>query len=246
MPNPYFRFKRFTVVHDRCAMKVGTDGVLLGAWVDVTDVQTVLEIGTGSGLIALMLAQRISDTGRSTPSIDGVEVDHAASQQAAENVGSSPWADRIRIHHAAIQSYAADCRYRYDLIVSNPPFFNHAIPGDSSRAVARHTQTLTAETLLEIADRLLVDEGRLCLIYPVAQAETLMIAAPMHNFVARRILRVRPTPSLPVKRVLIELVKSTPHGAPPATETSTIALELARHTYTPEFIALIRDFYLKY
>ena len=160
MPNPYFCFKQFTIHHDRCAMKVGTDGILLGAWADIGGALRVLDIGTGSGLIALMLAQRIKAANKFAPLIDAVEVDFSAGEQATENVRNSPWSESIRVHRSTIHSYAAPCPHRYNLIISNPPFFSSKLATeDQPRSVARHTQELTPEALAEIADQLLLEEG---------------------------------------------------------------------------------------
>ena len=138
MPNPYFSFKQFTVYHDRCAMKVGTDGVLLGAWTDVSGARDILDIGTGTGLIALMLAQR------SEAHIVAVDIDEDAVKQAKENVEKSPWPGRIEVERHDICCFNSDIRY--DVIVSNPPyFFNSLKCPDGQRNIARHTVGLNFE-----------------------------------------------------------------------------------------------------
>jgi tRNA1Val (adenine37-N6)-methyltransferase len=234
MANLYFRFKQFTVWQDRCAMKVGTDGVLLGAWADPAAARRILDIGCGSGLIALMLAQR------SKARIDAVDIDHAACRQAEHNRQCSPWADRIAIHHAPIQTYASECRY--DLAVANPPYFTHAgQTARRSRAIARHDGTLKQAELLEAARRLLSDQGRLAVIYPLPQARSFERRASGEGWFCRHKLHIKPLPDKPVKRVLLEFVRQ-----PASCREDTMALERARHVYTEEFIALIRDFYLKY
>ena len=136
MPNPYFQFKRFTVYHDRCAMKVGTDGVLLGAWTDVSSSQQILDIGTGTGLIALMLAQR-----NVTAHITAIDIDEEAIEQAQGNIAASPWKNRIEVMKQDFCQYSAN--RLFDTIVSNPPYFNQSLKGpDSQRNTARHTDSL--------------------------------------------------------------------------------------------------------
>ncbi|QKJ88267.1 tRNA1(Val) (adenine(37)-N6)-methyltransferase [Paramixta manurensis] len=158
-----FTFKQFFIAHDRCAMKVGTDGVLLGAWVPVARVTRALDIGTGSGLIAIMLAQR---TG-SDVHIDAVELDDSAALQAAENAAECPWAERISIHQQDIISWAQNREARYSLIVSNPPFFTPGTACSSpERAAARATHTLDHAALLGCAEALIDEEGFFCVILP--------------------------------------------------------------------------------
>ena len=145
MSNPYFRFKQFTVWHDRCAMKVGTDGVLIGAWCDVDACRRILDVGCGTGLISLMIAQRTSDR----TMIEGVEIDAVAAEQAAENTDRSPWKNRLRIHTSDFLDFATSATVRYDHIVSNPPYFEKSLlPEDAARLTARHTGRLTYESLL--------------------------------------------------------------------------------------------------
>ncbi|WP_455425435.1 tRNA1(Val) (adenine(37)-N6)-methyltransferase [Dryocola sp. LX212] len=158
-----FTFKQFFIAHDRCAMKVGTDGTLLGAWAPVANVKSVLDIGTGSGLLALMLAQR---TGDDVP-IDAVELDPVAAEQAAENASTCPWASRINVHCADIREWAQQASQRYNLIVSNPPFFEQGSTCASpERAQARYTTTLDHSALLNSATQLITEDGFFCVIMP--------------------------------------------------------------------------------
>lgn len=150
-----FKFKQFSVSDDRSTMKVGTDAVLLGAWADVANAKSILDIGTGCGVIALMLAQR------SNAIVDAVEIDVESAKQAKENFDASPW--KINIHNTAVQDLAG----QYDLIVSNPPFFNNSLlPPASSRQKARHTTTLTHEDLMKSVSRLLTPGGKFAVIVP--------------------------------------------------------------------------------
>lgn len=156
-----FRFKQFSLEDDRCAMKVGTDAVLLGAWVNVEGASRILDVGTGCGIIALMLAQRTSHD----VIIEGIEVEPTDAEQAQKNVTNSPWANRVSIHSVALQDFRLSARF--DLIVSNPPYFiNSQLPPAAHRAQARHTQSLSFEELISHSLRLLNSNGRLAVILP--------------------------------------------------------------------------------
>lgn len=236
MPNPYFCFKKFTVFHDRCAMKVGTDGVLLGAWTSITNTQQILDIGTGTGLIALMLAQR------SLAQIDAVEIDREACNQARENINNSPWPNRIQIYHNSIQNYTINCPKRYNLLISNPPFFTNASKAAiKERTVARHSDLLEQFEILQIAENLLYEDGRLAIIYPTEQAIIFQEKAETFGFSCQRKLYVKSTPQSPIKRILLELGKIEREY-----QESTLIIETTRHNYSAEFVGLIKDFYLKY
>jgi len=158
-----FTFKQFFVAHDRCAMKVGTDGVLLGAWAPVARVNRILDIGTGSGLLALMLAQRTEDA----VTIDAVEIDAAAAEQARENAAASPWHKRVQVHAADIQSWVAQQTGRYELIVSNPPYFAPGVEcATPQRDLARSTASLEHSALLACAASSITEEGFFCVVLP--------------------------------------------------------------------------------
>lgn len=158
-----FTFKKFFVAHDRCAMKVGTDGILLGAWAPIARINRILDIGTGSGLLALMLAQRTE----ANVHIDAVELDENAAGQARENVAESPWPEKISVHTADIQSWVAAADYRYDLIVSNPPYYTQGVECSTpEREQARYTTTLDHQTLLSCAADAITEEGFFCVVLP--------------------------------------------------------------------------------
>ena len=218
-------------------MKVGTDGVLLGAWVDVAGVERILDIGTGTGLMALMLAQR------SSAHVDAIEIDGAAACQAQKNVQRSPWAERVQVYQTSLQSYLPKKSHRYDLLVSNPPFFQQALPApDASRSLARHGDQLAPLDLVQAATRLLTERGRLAVIYPVETALHLLKIGIEHGLSCRRQLNIKPKPHLPVKRLALELSRDRQ-----PTETATLIIENeTRHHYTSEFVALIKPFYLNY
>ena len=237
MANPYFQFKKFTIWHDKCAMKVGTDAVLLGAWVNLADCKNILDIGTGTGIIALMLAQR------STGDIDAIDIDNDACIQAEENVKASPFAERIRVIHAACSEFAGSVtRKKYDLIVSNPPYFINSLKcPDDKRSVARHTDSLPLSELVENACSLLSSSGRIALVLPYEQLEEVESIARKNSLFVSRQTDVIPVPGAHPKRLLIELSAVEAD----ATNRDTLVIEESRHQYTPEYIALTKDFYLK-
>lgn len=158
-----FTFKQFFVAHDRCAMKVGTDGILLGAWAPIARVNRILDIGTGSGLLALMLAQRTE----ASVTLDAVELDVDAAAQAAENVQESPWAQRIAVHQADVRDWIAGQNSRYDLIVSNPPYYEQGVEcATPQREQARYTTSLDHTALLACAADAITEEGFFCVVLP--------------------------------------------------------------------------------
>ena len=232
MPNPYFRFKQFTVFHDLCAMKVGTDGVLLGAWADCSSAQTILDIGTGSGLIALMLAQRSNAT------ITAIDIDESAYIQAGVNFKESPFNDRLNVYHSSIQQFSAPTKY--DLIVSNPPYFSNSLQSpDASRTHARHTDSLPLSDLIKYSQLLLSPKGKLSLILPADVFEQVNSQALENSLFLCRKTLVRPTPSQAPKRVLLEYsqVQQT-------LIEDELFIEKSRHVYSEEYRKLTSEFYL--
>ena len=236
MPNPYFEFKQFTVFHDKCAMKVGTDGVLLGAWASINNAEKILDIGTGSGLVALMLAQRARSA-----QIDSIEIDAEATKQANQNFKDSPFCNISACQNISLQDFAKKETGKYDLIVSNPPFFLQSLKSpDAQRTTARHTDSLPIEVLIESASQLLNRDGRISFIFPSTEKEYLLSLAKNHNLCVSRITNVYPTPESDIKRVLLEFSK-----AHKPTEESILIIENSRHNYSPQFETLLKDFYLK-
>lgn len=233
MPNPYFSFKHFTVYHDRCAMKVGTDGVLLGAWTDVSSVRRVLDIGTGTGLISLMLAQRCP------ASIKAVDIVPEAVEQAKINVAASSWSDRIEVElHDICQYESEEC---FDVIVSNPPYFADSVRcPDSKRNTARHMDNLDFESLIKAVARLLAPEGTFSVIIPTDGMCLFVAIATRYGLHRIRETRVHTKPGAEPKRVLLAFKRF-----PTECVTDSLTIELSRHIYSKEYIALTRDFYLK-
>ncbi|MDD3490259.1 MAG: methyltransferase [Paludibacter sp.] len=236
MPNPYFKFKQFTVYHDKCAMKVGIDGVLLGAWADANNSESILDVGTGSGLIALMLAQR------SEAAITAIDIVADAVIQATENIENSPWKSRIHTVQTTLQHFAGNAETKFDLIVSNPPFFINSLKApEEKRNTARHTDTLTHEELIDNAIKLLSDNGRLSIILPVEEGTKCIEYANSKGLYCKKLVKVQPRPEKAAHRLLIEF---TPVEC--ETEISEICIENGgRGSYTEEFSRLLRDFYLK-
>ncbi len=236
MSNSYFRFKQFTIHQEHCAMKVGTDGVLLGAWVSTMNCDTILDIGTGTGLIALMLAQRCK------AKIDAIEIDAEAATQAKENVALSPWKQQIQVFHTSLQEYSSVEKV-YDLVVSNPPFFSNALPAPClKRNVARHNSKLTLHELLEAVNTMIKTDGRLGIILPPDMFNQFVELAKEKRLFLVRNTMVKPSPHAEVKRVLAEFSRFIR-----PINTSVLVIEkYGRHKYSEEYIALTKDFYLKF
>ncbi|MDR0413039.1 MAG: methyltransferase [Dysgonamonadaceae bacterium] len=231
MSNSFFYFKQFTVYHDLCAMKVGTDGVLLGAWTDCGNAANILDVGSGSGLIALMLAQR------SGASIDAVDIDGNACEQSAVNFGNSPFAARLKIHRVDFNAYFP--AVRYDLIVSNPPYFARSLKSpDAGRCVARHAEKLSFEDLFGKSAALLTGKGRLSLILPADTFDRIQSIAGENNLFLRRKTTVRPHAASPPKRILLEYSKEKTQP-----EEDELLIEKAPRVYSDEYRALTSDYY---
>ncbi|MBP1593508.1 MAG: putative O-methyltransferase [Bacteroidetes bacterium] len=235
MPNPYFKFKQFTVWHDKCAMKVGTDGVLLGAWADVSNANSVLDIGAGTGLVALMIAQRCN------AEILAIEIDNNAAIQATGNKDMSPWGERISIIQADFKTFESNTKF--DVIVSNPPYFsNSLLPPDIKRSTARHTNELSYYELFEGVAKLISPKGNFSLIIPADVIDKIVEIAAIFDLYPIRQTNVLPKQDSLPKRVLISFSnKKDVIFAKP----NDLIIELARHQYTPEYIELTKEYYLK-
>ncbi len=231
----YFQFKQFTILQEHSAMKVGTDGVLLGAWAHGEQATHILDIGTGTGLIALMLAQR------SNALIDALELDEAAYHEARHNVAQSPWPERINIWHGSFQDFAKQAAPSYDLVVCNPPFFNHSLKASSEqRTKARHTDTLTTTDIFSGVQGLLTPNGRFEVIIPAENLTAYKQSVAQHQCYLNHLLWIKPTPEKDAKRVLCSFSK-TPF---PLNEETLIVESGGRHIYSEEYKKLTKDFYL--
>lgn len=235
-----FKFKEFTVHQDKTAMKVGTDAVLLGAWCNLGDYpDTMLDVGSGTGVISLMLAQR-SDA----MTIDAVEVDANAYEQTVENFEQSDWGDRLFCYNASFVEFAeemAEEEEEYDIIISNPPFYtDNYETEDVARNKARFTSSLSFEELLKGVSEILSENGRFSTIIPFKEEENFIELAKKHNLYLNRVCRIKGTPTTEIKRSLLELsfVEST-------IQEEELIIETKRHQYTDAYVNLTKDFYLK-
>jgi len=217
-------------------MKVGTDGVLLGAWADVDQVEKGLDIGTGTGVIALMLAQRAQRA-----VIHAVEIDEDSFQQARGNAQRSPWADRLLVHHASIQDFATRYSAEYDLIVSNPPFFSGGtFSNNQERNSVRHTIKLPHGDLLSASRSLLRPQGRFCVVLPYIEGLRFQELAASYRLFCNRVLEVKPRPDRPVERLLLEF-ETTRRTLQ---KEQLIIQEAGSDAWTEAYTVLTRAFYL--
>ena len=232
-----FQFKQFSVNQDKCAMKIGTDGVLLGAWTSLENTPySIMDIGTGTGIIALMLAQRSN-----AEQIDAMEIDDDAYEQAVDNFENSPWGDRLFCYHAGLDEFLEEPEDEYDIIVSNPPFYTEDYTsGDDQRDKARFTASLPFEDLVEAAALLLSDNGIFSVIIPFKEEDNFVALARDLDLFPFKITRVKGTPTTDIKRSMMAFSRDEREIA-----TDELIIETARHEYTPEYIALTKDFYLK-
>lgn len=230
-----FHFKKFSVSHDNSTHKVGTDGVLLGAWTNVENAKDILDIGTGSGVIALMLAQRTPESSH----IDAVEINERDAAQAKENFKRSPWAEKISIHNTSIQDFKPN--KTYDLIVSNPPFFiNSYLPPDADRTKARHTSDLPFEDIIQKTKSLLKATGRLSIVLPPNEATKFTELASGHNLKLQRQLSFQSRKHKPVERLLLEFGFENF-----TTERTELLLYQQNDEWTESYRGLMKDFLLK-
>ena len=232
-----FQFKQFSVQQDKSAMKVGTDGVLLGAWAPLDHRPfSILDIGAGTGLIALMLAQRSN-----AEQIDGIEIDDDAYEQAVENFENSPWGDRLFCYHAGLDEFMDEPEDEYDLIVSNPPFYTDGyLSGDEQRDKARFTESLPFEDLIEASALLLSEDGVMAVIIPFKEEEKFIALAKEDELYPFKITRVKGTPTTEVKRSLIAFSRDVKEIV-----IDELTIEIERHNYTEAYTELTKEFYLK-
>jgi tRNA1Val (adenine37-N6)-methyltransferase len=238
MANSFFKFKQFVVHQDLAAMKVGTDGVLLGAWASALHVKDILDIGTGTGLIALMLAQR-----NHAAQIDALEIDANACEQARLNFKQNEWMYRLRVIEDNLQHYSRSASKKYDLLVSNPPFFNNALKNEcQKKALARHTDSLSFQDLLHGVKLLLQPNGLFCVVLPADEKEKFIHLAIKEGLFLKNILLVKPTPVKQPKRVLMEF---SFHKLE-VSEHIMVVEEFGRHGYSEAYKELTKDFYLAF
>lgn len=235
--NQPFEFKQFTVEQDRCAMKIGTDGVLLGAWVSLEkNPFSILDIGAGTGIIALQLAQR-SDA----EMIDALEIDENAFEQCVDNFENSSWADRLFCYHASLEELVEEIEEKYDLIISNPPFYSEDFKtSNQSRDIARFNDALPFDELIDSSSRLLSDEGVFAVIIPRKEEEKFIKMASEVNLFPNRICRVRGNISSEEKRSMLEFSFEKT-----SLLVENLTIEISRNNYTEEYKNVVKDFYMK-
>lgn len=235
--NKPFQFKQFTVNQDRCAMKIGTDSVLLGAWASLDhNPFSVLDIGAGTGVLSLMLAQRSN-----AELIDALEIDSDAYEQCVENFEQSPWGDRLFCYHASLDEFTNEIDDQYDLIISNPPFYSEDSKTNiPERNLARFQDAMPFQHLLECTSKLLSENGLFSVIIPYKEEQNFIQLASDFSLFPNRILHVKGAENTPIKRSLIEFsfIEET-------VKYSNLIIETERHNYTKDYIDLTKDFYLK-
>lgn len=216
-------------------MKVGADGVTLGAWADVSNVKHALDVGCGSGLITLMIAQR------SDAYITAIDIDEQSVIQTRENITESPWQNRIDVHHSSLQDFVKNAVLKFDLIVCNPPFFINSMKSPSSlRTLARHNDSLPFSDLINNSKRLLADQGRLCIILPKEEGRVFIEEAERNELFCVQQVTVFPNYQKPAKRLLLEFSL-----AEKIRRESQLTIEEERGVYAAEYTDLVKDFYLK-
>ncbi|WP_412559803.1 tRNA1(Val) (adenine(37)-N6)-methyltransferase [Winogradskyella sp. MIT101101] len=235
--NKPFQFKQFTVNQDRCAMKIGTDGVLLGAWTSVDhNPFNVLDIGAGTGILSLMIAQRSH-----AEQIEAIEIDDDAFEQCAENFENSPWNDRLFCFHASLLEYIEAVDEKFDLIICNPPFYSEDYKTeDKARNLARFSDAMPMEHIIFAVINFLSENGIFSIVIPHKMENTFIEEASLIGLSPNRILRVKGNPNSEIKRSLIEFSYTETE-----THTSELIIETSRHQYTDDYINLTKDFYLK-
>ncbi|HET6556192.1 MAG TPA: methyltransferase [Prolixibacteraceae bacterium] len=236
--NNYFQFKQFRVVQQHSAMKVGVDGVLIGSWADVSGAHRILDIGAGTGLIALMMAQRCPQA-----MIDAIDIDPEACMESQFNAEQSPWAERINVKCSSLEDYVKTCDQKYDLIVSNPPYFSNGIKAPHlSRSAARHADSLPLDELMAALAILLVKGAKSALILPSESLSEVKHLTDKNKLFLSRLCLVKPNPSKPAFRIMVELTNE-----PSTLKEEELMIEYDQHfDYTPEYRKLTRDFYLKF
>jgi len=237
MAEPYFQFKKFRVYHSAGGFKVGTDGVLLGAWAPVKDDDSVLDIGTGTGIISLMLAQRAK------VSVDLIEINPIAADQAKRNVMCSSFSD-MRVYNEDVAEFVNRGK-QYDFVVCNPPFYSHSQPSkDVSIRLAKHTVTLNPSDLFKHASQLLNSDGRFAVIFPQSEYDVFFNSAKAEGFFAREVVNVFPQPDYPLIRLMVCFTKED-IGEPKKTDF-LIEKSVKRHDYSDEYKELTKEYFLRF
>lgn len=229
-----FLFRRFSLVHSRSAMKIGTDGVLVGAWADAADARTILDVGTGCGIIALMMAQRFPQA-----QIDAIDTDRGSLEDAAENFTASPWADRLSLIAGDFSTHRFEMKY--DFIVSNPPFYSEDTESpDAPRASARNAKALPPETIAGRSAELLSPKGRIAVIYPYDAKRRITEIFARQGFYPCAATNVRDSPSAPLKRSLMCFSRGRNTGC----DTGELCIRSGDGLWSDAYRALTGDFHI--
>lgn len=233
-----FQFKQFAIQQEKVAMKLGTDAMLLGSWADIENVSNALDIGSGTGILALMIAQR-----NSIAMIDGIDINKEAVEQAKENVLASPWKNRIHILHSDLANFYNDCNKKYDLIICNPPYFSngfHVV--NSGRNIARVAKNLNSELLFKATQNLLNETGKLAVIIPFENTEKFLESAMQHKLFCSRKTIVYSKADKPPIRILLEIKKQQS-----IVQENILIIEGENpNTYSDTFKTLTEEFYLHF
>lgn len=234
--NP-FQLKQFSVYQDQSAMKIGTDAILLGAWTCLEhNPNTILDIGAGTGILALMMAQRSQ-----SQLIDAIEIEPKSYEQCVTNFEESPWCDRLFCYHASLEEFTNDVVDSYDLIICNPPFYSEDFKtANSQRDLARFQDAMPFAYLLDCVSKLLSKNGAFSVIIPFKEEALFITIASKCNLFPNKILHVKGNPTSQIKRSLIHFSFQVRQ-----VEETTLIIETSRHQYTPDYIELTKDFYLK-
>lgn len=236
--NNYFRFKQFTIIQEKSAMKVGIDGVLLGAWATAESPGKILDVGTGTGLIALMMAQRFENA-----KVDAVEIDDYACAETIYNFEKSPWAERLQLRQTSFQLFALNTIEKYDLIVSNPPFYENSVNvKTASRELARNSENLEPGDLFFGVSKLLAENGRFAIVFPFQRLNELRENATKNGLFLSRICKVKPNPEKVSHRILAEFS----FQQQPETIDELVIESMIHHDYSEKYRMLTRDFYLRF
>lgn len=234
MANDWFKCKQFEIHQELCGHKVGTDSFLLGAWANVSNAGKILDIGTGTGILSLMVAQR------SEANITAIEIDRDAADQAMQNFRNSPWLSRLKLYHTSLEKFNG-FKEKYDVIICNPPFFLNSLKSpNTKRTLARHDHSLTLLNILNFAEKHLNKNGHISLIMPIEHLQYFIDLIKTNKWYIHRITKVFPKPGKDAHRVLIEFAKNA-RGL----EYDELVIETEqRHKYTKKYYELIKDFYL--
>lgn len=236
---PDFNFKQFSIRHDKCAMKVSTDGILLGAWAKPEQSQAILDIGTGTGLLALMMAQQMCANAQVT----AVEIDGDAFEQAQQNVSNSPWHNRIKVFHQDVLNWANTAQNKFDHIICNPPYFSDNLLGiDGKRNIARHNNHLSFESLLKAAESIAEQKADFCLILPLSERERFIQACQVCKWNEAEQVEVwNHQGGKPIRFLTrLSMNKTT------ELRNNQIYTRDKRGSYTDTYKSICRDFYLKF